>query len=198
MVIAWDVTAGYSRHSPETPRSETGPLHGVREAEIASEAVIRSGLLASLPRLWRYAFVLSRQRDVADDLVQQTCVRALERCGQFVTDGSPDRWFFSILHSVWLNEARARKVRLGQGLVPAEEHLAFDGAREAELRADAGKVLRLVNALPEAQRAAVFLAYVEGLTYREVAEILDIPIGTVMSRLAAARAKLAAGTDGGV
>ena len=62
----------------------------------------------------------------------------------------------------------------------------------------AGQVLRQVNALPEAQRTVVFLAYVEGLSYREVAGILDIPIGTVMSRLAAARAKLSgAGSEGG-
>ncbi len=59
----------------------------------------------------------------------------------------------------------------------------------------ANEVLRRVEALPEAQRATVFLAYVEGMSYREVAEILEIPIGTVMSRLAAARAKLAPKDD---
>jgi RNA polymerase sigma-70 factor (ECF subfamily) len=69
----------------------------------------------------------------------------------------------------------------------------FDGAEMTEQKITAMQVMKQVNALPEAQRTAVFLAYVEGLSYREVATILDIPIGTVMSRLAAARAKLAEG-----
>jgi RNA polymerase sigma-70 factor (ECF subfamily) len=87
-------------------------------------------------------------------------------------------------------------VRLGQGFVDADEALVVDGARDAETHLMANQVLRLVNALPDAQRAAVFLAYVEGLSYKEVASVLDIPIGTVMSRLAAARAKIAASVSG--
>ncbi len=164
---------------------------------IASEAEVRQGLSAHLARLWRYGFVLSRQRDVADDLVQQTCVRALERHAQFQPGSRLDSWLFSILNSIWLNEIRARRVRLGQGFVEVETSLEFDGAREAEARVMANQVLRRVNELPEAQRVSVFLAYVEGLSYREVAAILDIPIGTVMSRLATARAKLATATAGG-
>ena len=164
---------------------------GGTEAVIASEEDIRAGLSQHLTRLWRYAVVLSRQRDVADDLVQATCVRALERASQFVAGTRLDRWLFSILHSIWLNELRSRRVRLGQGFVDADEALVVDGARETETRVLAGQVLQKVQALPEAQRSAVFLAYVEGLSYREVADVLDVPIGTVMSRLAAARAKLA-------
>ncbi|WP_313791137.1 RNA polymerase sigma factor [Oryzibacter oryziterrae] len=168
-----------------------------REANIASHSTVRSGLRENLQRLWRYGFVLSRARDAADDLVQQTCVRALERADQFVEGTRLDRWLLTILHSIWLNEVRSRRVRLGQGLVPAEDILVHDGQHEMEMRLAAADVMNRVNALPEAQRAAVFLAYVEGMSYREVAEVLDIPIGTVMSRLAAARAKLAADTDGG-
>ncbi|PST23809.1 RNA polymerase subunit sigma-24 [Rhizobium sp. JAB6] len=148
-----------------------------------------------LTRLWRYGVVLSRQRDVADDLVQATCVRALERAAQFTSGTRLDRWLFAILHSIWLNEVRSRRVRMGQGFVDADETLVFDGARETETHILAGQVLQRVQALPEAQRTAVFLAYVEGLSYREVAEVLDVPIGTVMSRLAAARAKLAEGME---
>jgi RNA polymerase sigma-70 factor (ECF subfamily) len=163
---------------------------GLAEAAIASEADIRSGLTEHLARLWRYGLVLSHQRDVADDLVQATCVRALERADQFVAGTRLDRWLFSILHSIWLNEIRARRVRQGQGFVDADETLSFDGAHDTETHVMANQVLKQVNALPDAQRSAVFLAYVEGLSYREVAAILDVPIGTVMSRLAAARAKL--------
>lgn len=165
----------------------------VAEDAIASEEDIRAGLSQHLTRLWRYGVVLSRQRDVADDLVQATCVRALERAAQFTSGTRLDRWLFAILHSIWLNEVRSRRVRMGQGFVDADETLVFDGARETETHILAGQVLRRVQELPEAQRTAVFLAYVEGLSYREVAEILNVPIGTIMSRLAAARAKLAEG-----
>lgn len=171
---------------------------GLAEAAIASEADIRSGLTENLARLWRYGLVLSHQRDVADDLVQATCLRALERADQFIPGTRLDRWLFSILHSIWLNEIRSRRVRQGQGFVDAGETLTFDGAHDTETHVMAAQVLKQVNALPEAQRTVVFLAYVEGLSYREVAGILDIPIGTVMSRLAAARAKLSgAGPEGG-
>uniref|UniRef100_UPI0035A9559F RNA polymerase sigma factor n=1 Tax=Ancylobacter mangrovi TaxID=2972472 RepID=UPI0035A9559F len=161
------------------------------EASIASEAEIRQGLSRHLSRLWRYGLVLSRQRDVADDLVQQTCLRALERAGQFQPGTRLDHWLLAILHSIWLNELRSRKVRLGQGVLDSGDVLSVDGASQAETRVLASQVLEQVDALPEAQRSAVFLAYVEGLSYREVADVLDIPIGTVMSRLAAARARIA-------
>ena len=135
--------------------------------------------------------LLSRQRHVAEDLVQATCVRALERAGQFVLGTRMDRWLLSILHSIWLNEVRSRRVRHGQGLVDADNALSFDGEYAAQTHVLAAQVIRRVDALPETQRETVFLAYVEGLSYREVADVLDVPIGTVMSRLAAARAKLA-------
>ncbi|MDF3935800.1 RNA polymerase sigma factor [Pseudomonas citronellolis] len=144
-----------------------------------------------LARLWRYALVLARQPHVADDLVQATCVRALERAAQFSSGSRLDRWLFAILRSIWLNEIRSRRVRSGHGVVDAESELVFDGEGQVQAEVLAGQVLRRVAALPEAQRETLFLAYVEGLSYREVAEILGVPIGTVMSRLAAARLKLA-------
>ncbi|TCU37178.1 sigma-70 family RNA polymerase sigma factor [Rhizobium azibense] len=191
MPVARTTFPAYSRLKTGSPLrlAITGRRTGA-EAAIASEADIRKGLTDNLARLWRYGLVLSRQRDVADDLVQQTCVRALERCGQFEQGTRLDRWLFSILHSIWLNEVRSRKVRQGRGLADPLEVLVFDGARDAETHVMANQVLLQVDALPEAQRSAVFLAYVEGLSYREVADILAIPIGTVMSRLAAARATL--------
>ncbi|WP_184381129.1 RNA polymerase sigma factor [Rhizobium sp. BK619] len=191
MSVAPTSFPAYSRARMESPVRPAVPKNaGSAEAVIASEADIRSGLTENLARLWRYGLVLSHQRDVADDLVQATCVRALERADQFIPGTRLDRWLFSILHSIWLNEIRSRRVRQGQGFVDARETLTFDGAHATETQVMAGQVLKRVNALPEAQRTVVFLAYVEGLSYREVASILDIPIGTVMSRLAAARARL--------
>jgi RNA polymerase sigma-70 factor (ECF subfamily) len=151
---------------------------------------VTAGLEANLARLWRYGLVLSGARDVADDLVQATCVRAIERADQFQAGTRLDRWLFSILRSIWLNELRSRRVREGGGFVDAAEALVVDGSREIETNIFAGQVLREVGGLPEAQREAVLLVYVEGLSYREAAEVLTVPIGTVMSRLAAARLTL--------
>ncbi len=170
------------------------PAQVISEAIIASAIDIRAELGQHLTRLWRYGLVLSRQRHVADDLVQATCVRALERAGQFIPGTRLDRWLLSILHSIWLNEVRSQRVRQGQGFVDAESTLSFDGEHQAQSQVLASQVLKRVNALPEAQRETVFLAYVEGLSYREVADVLNVPIGTVMSRLAAARLKLAEGS----
>jgi RNA polymerase sigma-70 factor (ECF subfamily) len=192
MVVAYTTFPAYSHANKTAPaRPARSSANPVAEAAIASESDIRSGLTENLSRLWRYGLVLSHRRDVADDLVQQTCVRALERATQFQVGTRLDRWLFAILHSIWLNEIRSRRVRKGQGFVDAEQALVVDGARETETHVMAAQVLRLVGALPDAQRAAVFLAYVEGLSYKEVAAVLEIPIGTVMSRLAAARATLA-------
>jgi RNA polymerase sigma-70 factor, ECF subfamily len=151
---------------------------------------VKAGLAPNLARLWRYGLVLSGARDVADDLVQATCVRAIERADQFQSGTRLDRWLFAILRSIWLNELRARRVREGGGFVDASEALVVDGAGEIETNILAAQVLREVGGLPEAQREAVLLVYVEGLSYREAAEVLAAPIGTVMSRLAAARATL--------
>ena len=85
-----------------------------------SRREVRAGLEPCLPRLWRYALLLSRARDVADDLVQATCLRAIERADQFVSGTRLDRWLFSILRSIWLNEVRARRIREGGGFVDPE------------------------------------------------------------------------------
>ena len=152
---------------------------------------VREGLEACLPRLWRYALVLSRSRDAADDLVQATCVRAIERAGQFMPGTRLDRWLFAILRSIWLNEIRSRRIREGGGFVDAEDALSFDGAHAAETNIVAAEVLKAVSRLPEAQRETVLMVYAEGYSYAEAAAALGVPIGTVMSRLAAARAALA-------
>lgn len=155
-----------------------------------SDEIVRGGLPELLPRLWRYALVLSRDPSTAEDLVQATCVRALERARQFTPGTRLDRWTFTILYSIWLNEVRASRIRSGAGTIDAAEILVFEGAREIEQNILAAQVFNEVQDLPEAQRETLFLVYVEGFTYREAAELLNIPIGTVMSRLAAARAKL--------
>jgi RNA polymerase sigma-70 factor (ECF subfamily) len=157
----------------------------------ASRREVRAGLEPALARLWRYALVLSRARDVADDLVQATCLRAIERADQFVPGTRLDRWLFAILRSIWLNEIRSRRVREGGGFADAAEVLTTDGAREIEMNITTSAVLRAIDRLPEAQRETVLMVYGEGYSYAEAAAALGAPIGTIMSRLAAARATLA-------
>lgn len=122
--------------------------------------------------------------------MQSTCVRALEKSAQFTPGTRIDRWLFSILHSIWISDLRASKVRLGQGFVDIDQLTAADTRPFDEDSRHFQQVMRRVNGLPEAQRNAVFLVYVEGLTYQEAADTLSVPIGTIMSRLAAARARL--------
>ncbi len=157
---------------------------------------MRAGITAHYARIWRYCMALTGYRDWADDLVQLTCLRAIEKAQQFEPGTYVDRWLFRIAQRAWLNELRKRKVRMGQGLVPVEEtDLPFDGP-ETETNILARQVLNLTTALPEAQRVTLFLVYVEGYSYAEAAAHLEIPVGTVMSRLATARRTLNAKIEG--
>jgi len=143
-----------------------------------------------LPRLWRFALRLAREQHDAEDLVQRACVRALERRHQLQPGSSALSWMFSIIHSLWLNEVRARQVRNHASLQWNEElaaTLVDPMALDPEVDALHQQVIAAVARLPDAQRAVMLLVAVEGLSYREAAEVLNVPVGTVMSRLARAR-----------
>lgn len=148
-------------------------------------------LSALLPRLWRYAFVLCRDRDRSNDLVQATCERALSRRSQFQPGTRLDAWTFTILQSIWKNDIRRDAIRRGQGFVDPEDAGLVDRRESAEGKIFLSEVLNAVDLLPEAQKSAVYLVYVEGLSYAEAAEALDIPTGTLTSRLVRARIKIA-------
>jgi len=179
-------TGIYRRPLTAILNPETG-----REDRKITTSDVRQQLAVHLNRLWRYGLVLSRSRDMAEELVQATCVRALEKGAQFAPGTRIDRWLFSILHSIWISDLRARRVRMGQGFVDTEDLLAHDTHEQDEDRQRYQQIMRRVNALPEAQRNALFLVYVEGFSYQEAADTLSVPIGTIMSRLATARATLA-------
>lgn len=167
-------------------------MHGWGMAGISERRkAVETGLPPLLKRLWRYGMVLTGDQDMANELVQATCLRALERCEQFEPGTQLIRWTYTILGSIWKNELRSRSVRQGLGHVDPEIALVTDGISEMDTNILARQVLKEVEQLPEGQREAVFLVYGEGLAYREAAEVLDVPVGTVMSRLAAARSKLA-------
>ncbi len=141
------------------------------------------------PRLWRYALSLTTDRAEAEDLAQEAVLQGLAKAAQFAPGTHVDRWLFRILHRLWLNRLRAAKVRRGAGLVPVEE-AGLTAAGDPEQTFFGTEVLSAVMDLSDAQRSAVMLVYVEGFAYAEAAEMLDVPIGTIMSRLAAARARL--------
>ncbi|MDG1471125.1 MAG: RNA polymerase sigma factor [Ascidiaceihabitans sp.] len=142
---------------------------------------------AVFPRLWRYCMAVTGQRDWADDLAQATCLRAIEQADKFEAGTHLDRWMFRMAQRVWLNELRSRKVRIGKGVVPVEDVDLRDDKPDSETNIFARDVLSQVSARPVGQRQSVLLVYVEGFSYKEAANIMEIPIGTVMSRLAAAR-----------
>ncbi|MEP3391310.1 MAG: RNA polymerase sigma factor [Litoreibacter sp.] len=142
------------------------------------------------PRLWRYCVVLTKSSDIAHDLTQSTCLRALEKAHQFEKGTHLDRWVFRIAQRIWFNELRAKSVRHGGGIVAVEDANLPSNEPSAETNIFVSEVLSHVQALPEAQRTTVMLVYVEGFSYREAADVLQIPIGTVMSRLSAARKTL--------
>ena len=137
--------------------------------------------------MWRYGLLLSRNRHVAEDLAHATCARALERADHYVAGTRMERWLLGILHSIWRDEVRARRV--GQASAPADTKDRSAFATQPHVMA--AQVIRRVDALPETQRETVYLAYVEGLSYSEVAEVLQVPVATVMTHLATARLKLA-------
>jgi RNA polymerase sigma-70 factor (ECF subfamily) len=153
----------------------------------AEETAFRTEMVALLPRLRRFGCSLTGTLEAADELVQAACERALQRMHQWTPGTRLDSWLFSIMHSIWCNELKARKVRLGRGHVDAER-LADEGV-ESQLgdRLVLSKVDRIVAQLPEEQRAVLLLVCAEGYSYKEAAESLNVPIGTVMSRLARAR-----------
>jgi len=156
-------------------------------------------LPALLPRLWRFALRLAGDRHDAEDLVQRACVRALERRHQLQPGTATLSWLFSIVHSVWLNEVRARQIR-SRGSIQWSDELADTvadpAARDPETYMLHQQIIAEVEKLPDAQRAVMLLVAVEGLSYREAATVLEVPIGTVMSRLA--RARLTIGKSFGV
>ena len=154
-------------------------------------------LVSLLPRLRRFGVSLAGSLDGADDLVQDACERALNRTDQFTPGTRLDSWMFAIMHSIWKNRLRANAVRTGGGSVDADELVDERAHSEAEARAELNMLDRLILALPEEQRVALMLVSVEGHSYKEAAILLDVPIGTVMSRLSRARGALATATAEG-
>ncbi|BBK30044.1 RNA polymerase RpoE-like sigma-24 subunit [Stella humosa] len=151
-------------------------------------APIGDQLIVLLPRLRRFARGLAKSIADSDDLVQAACERALARAHQWQPGTRFDSWMFRIVQTIWIDQMRARAVRGEADAIDPEAQPTDESVRRAEARMSLEAVQKAVNRLPEEQRAVLMLVTVEGLSYKEAAEALDVPIGTIMSRLARARA----------
>ncbi len=157
------------------------------------DETIRREMLALLPRLRRFAYGLTGSIDEGDDLVQATCERAVSRIETWEPGSRLDSWMYRIAKNIFLNWRRANRVRAGYlQLIDPDEHGSIDGARAMEAHLTLALVREGIARLPEEQRAVLLLVCVEGLAYKEVSNVLDLPIGTVTSRLARARLSLKA------
>jgi len=154
-------------------------------------------LVAVLPRLRRFARGLAGSASEADDLVQAACERALARAHQFQEGTRFDSWMFRIVQTIWIDQLRARDVRKESGDVEYERLGSDAAVRSVEARLALAEVRRAVDRLPADQRSVLMLVTVEGLIYREAAEVAGVPVGTIMSRLARARIALQQQLDSG-
>jgi RNA polymerase sigma-70 factor (ECF subfamily) len=155
---------------------------------------VKAELVALIPRLRRFAHALTGSKDEGDDLVQAGLLKALGALDQYEAGTRLDAWMFRILRTGWIDRARFRARRPQVSDPETLEALSDggEGARAAEARLTLQRVRALMAELPDEQREVLALVAIEGLSYREAAETIGAPVGTVMSRLARARARLSA------
>jgi RNA polymerase sigma-70 factor, ECF subfamily len=149
---------------------------------------LRSEIVAILPRLRRFCLALVRNGDAADDLCQATIERALSRADQFITGTRLDSWMYRIAQNIHIDQGRRIRTRGTQVDVDHAVGLAGDdGVQIVEGRSDLARAQAAMASLPQDQRVVLALVVLDGMSYRDAADALAIPIGTVMSRIARAR-----------
>ena len=155
-----------------------------------TERAFRNSLVSLLPRLRRFARALCGASDVAEDVLQSALERALRSAAAFDPARRLDSWMFKIIQNVWIDNrnelARRRHVAIEEA-----EMMGTDPTYFLDDRSELQAVVRAFSALSAEQRAVLTLVVIEGYSYRDAADTLAIPIGTVMSRLARARAAVA-------
>lgn len=151
-------------------------------------------LVQETPRLRRFAYSLTGSKADADDLVQNLVVRLLK--AGLPDDVPPVPWMLRICKNLWIDEVRSREVRTRATTVEQLNMNHATADNETELHIDTEKVLNAMEQLPDNQRIAISLVAVESLSYADAAEVMGVPVGTIMSRVARARAKLMQEFDG--
>jgi RNA polymerase sigma-70 factor (ECF subfamily) len=154
-------------------------------------------VLALLPRLRRFAAGLARDPADGDDLCQATVIRALEKRDLWQPGTRLDSWMYRMMRNIWIDESRAR-TRRGETFVAEDAGLSVGGSGGQEEAVRLGVIDRGLRTLPDEQREAVLLVMVEGYSYKEVAAIVDCPVGTLNSRLVRGREALLAWLREGV
>ena len=158
-----------------------------------ADALPSGELHAALPRLRRYARVLTRDVHRADDLVQDTLARAWEKRQLWRASSDLRAWLFTIMHNMYLNQLATRQRDNALVSLDDDEAASSGGISVRATQFDhvaTPEVMAQITALPIGQREVLVLAAIEGLSYEEIAQVLGIPMGTVMSRLSRARDKL--------
>lgn len=152
---------------------------------------LRPALTALLPKLRRFGIALTGSAAEADDLVQDVCARALQHAAHLRDRARLDAWLYGIMRNRWIDEQRARARHRHDALEAADDVAGEDGMVVTEGRITLALVRHRLQQLSAEQRAVLILVCVDGLSYRETAEVLGVAIGTVMSRLARGRRALA-------
>lgn len=143
-----------------------------------------------IPHLRRYALTLTRDADLADDLVQSALERALRKRWSWKRTGTVRSWMFSVLHRTFLDHQRSvRRRRHWTGLLQRERREDIEHPPQ-EAWVERTSILDALGRLPDEQRAVILLVAVEGFAYDDVARVLNIPVGTVRSRLSRGREAL--------
>lgn len=150
----------------------------------------KAAILAEIPRLRRYARALLREPDRADDLVQDTLERALDHLDNWRTGESPRRWLFTIMHHLFIDQVRKAARRGEQALLPLDSAEALAEPASQFDQVAALDILDALQAISAERRAALLIVGVEGFSYAEAANVLGIPAGTLMSRIARGREEL--------
>ena len=160
------------------------------EAFHPREEALRQQMVGLLPRIRRFAWGLTKDPDRADDLVQEACERALERLHQFADRSRLDSWLYRIVYTRWIDRLRRSKTRSAH-LSLMEKEAVEDSTGNTSGIERLVDVRDALAALPQEHRAAVLLVGVEGHSYAEAAAVMDVPVGTVASRVARGRSMLA-------
>jgi RNA polymerase sigma-70 factor (ECF subfamily) len=176
---------------------QAGPNEPAPTVNRPASAGFSDQLVAVLPRLRRFARGLTGSLAEADDLVQAACERALTREHQFQEGTRFDSWMFRMVQTIWIDQIRSRAVRKEEPEAEADRIGTTESMRRAEARLALAEVGRALEQLPPEQRAALVLVTVDGLSYKEAAVVAEVPVGTIMSRLARARVALQAKLDSG-